>query len=171
MSKSHATRGLHGGQMVPMGSKQSSWADRSTTGIAGLDYLLRGGLPSHRIHLIEGHPGAGKTTFGLQFLLDFEARESCMYITCRKRPDELRATHPRTGGISRHSHSKVQAAENLLAPRNLHALSSVPIELGDLSRTCSNRRNAQPARAVLDSVSVCASSQGTRCDNRRQVSD
>ena len=32
----------------------------ASTGVGGLDYLLRGGLPAHRIHLVEGHPGCGK---------------------------------------------------------------------------------------------------------------
>jgi RecA/RadA recombinase len=66
--------------------------ERAATGVPGLDYLLRGGLPFHRIHLIEGHPGAGKTTLGLQFLLEGVRRgESCMYITLSETVDELNA--------------------------------------------------------------------------------
>ena len=53
--------------------------DRAPTGIGGLDHLLRGGLPAHRIHLVEGYPGSGKTTLGLQFLLEGVRRgESCV---------------------------------------------------------------------------------------------
>src|SRR5690348_5976669 len=37
----------------------------ASTGIPGLDQLLRGGLPRDRMHLIEGEPGAGKTTLAL----------------------------------------------------------------------------------------------------------
>lgn len=40
------------------------------TGVAGLDDILSGGYSSRRIHLIEGQPGAGKTTLALQFLLE-----------------------------------------------------------------------------------------------------
>jgi RecA/RadA recombinase len=36
------------------------WAEKAPTGVSGLDYLLRGGLPSHRIHLVEGHRGRAK---------------------------------------------------------------------------------------------------------------
>ena len=39
------------------------------TGISGLDQVLRGGLPQNRIYLVEGTPGAGKTTLAMQFLL------------------------------------------------------------------------------------------------------
>jgi Ni2+-binding GTPase involved in maturation of urease and hydrogenase len=41
-----------------------------STGIAGLDQLLRGGLVRNRLYLIEGKPGTGKTTIAMQFLLE-----------------------------------------------------------------------------------------------------
>src|SRR5207248_2174210 len=44
--------------------------DVATTGVPGLDEVLRGGLPRKRIYLLRGAPGTGKTTLGLQFLLE-----------------------------------------------------------------------------------------------------
>jgi circadian clock protein KaiC len=44
--------------------------EKHTSGIAGLDEVLRGGLPAHRLYVVEGSPGAGKTTFALQFLIE-----------------------------------------------------------------------------------------------------
>src|SRR6185295_3319049 len=41
---------------------------RVPTGIAGLDYILRGGLLAGRVYLVYGEPGTGKTTLGLHFL-------------------------------------------------------------------------------------------------------
>jgi circadian clock protein KaiC len=41
-----------------------------STGIPGLDNILGGGLLKDRIYLIEGEPGTGKTTTGLQFLVE-----------------------------------------------------------------------------------------------------
>src|SRR5687767_8593119 len=65
---------------------------RLKTGIVGLDYILKGGLPEHRLHLIEGSPGTGKTTLGLQFLLEgARVGESGLYITLSESREELDA--------------------------------------------------------------------------------
>ena len=65
---------------------------RSTTGVPGLDDILNGGLLSHRLYLIEGDPGAGKTTLALQFLLEgVQAGEKCLYITLSETKEELSA--------------------------------------------------------------------------------
>ena len=47
-------------------------AERASTGIPGLDAILGGGLIRDRVFLVEGLPGSGKTTVGLQFLLEGE---------------------------------------------------------------------------------------------------
>lgn len=63
------------------------------TGIPEFDLVLRGGLPKQRIHLIEGRPGAGKTTLGLRFLIDGAQKgERCLYISLSETVEELRAT-------------------------------------------------------------------------------
>ena len=65
-------------------------AERISTGIAGLDDVLNGGLTPHCLYLVEGSPGTGKTTLGLQFLLDGAARgERGLYITLSETADEL----------------------------------------------------------------------------------
>ena len=43
--------------------------DVVVTGISGLDYILNGGVPRGSNILIDGAPGTGKTTFGMQFLI------------------------------------------------------------------------------------------------------
>jgi KaiC/GvpD/RAD55 family RecA-like ATPase len=48
---------------MPM--KESS---RSKIGVTGLDEILHGGLIPARLYLIDGNPGAGKTTLALHFL-------------------------------------------------------------------------------------------------------
>lgn len=45
-----------------------------STGIVGLDHILKGGLIPQRFYLVRGGPGVGKTTLGLHFL--FEALQN-----------------------------------------------------------------------------------------------
>jgi circadian clock protein KaiC len=62
----------------------------TATGIAGLDDILRGGLPPNRVYLIQGDPGAGKTTLGLQFLLEgVRSGETSLYISLSESKDEV----------------------------------------------------------------------------------
>ncbi len=44
--------------------------DRVSSGIPGLDDMLSGGIPSGRVVLVVGGPGAGKTIFCAQFLVN-----------------------------------------------------------------------------------------------------
>jgi circadian clock protein KaiC len=67
-------------------------ATRSKTGIAGLDAILHGGLIAHRLYLVDGNPGAGKTTLALQFLREgVQAGEKCLYVTLSESREELEA--------------------------------------------------------------------------------
>lgn len=60
------------------------------TGIAGLDHVLNGGFPRNHLYLIDGDPGTGKTTVGMQFLRDGVIHgETCLYVTLSESRDEL----------------------------------------------------------------------------------
>ncbi len=64
--------------------------DRVSMGIEGLDFILKGGLTENRLYLLQGNPGTGKTTIGLQFLLDGEQKgETGIYITLSESKEEL----------------------------------------------------------------------------------
>jgi circadian clock protein KaiC len=68
-------------------------AERSSSGIPGLDSVLGGGFIAHRLYLVEGEPGAGKTTLALQYLLKgVAAGEKCLYITLSETKEELIAS-------------------------------------------------------------------------------
>jgi circadian clock protein KaiC len=61
-----------------------------STGIAGLDEILRGGLPQANLYLLQGQPGVGKTTAALRFLMaGVEAGERCLYVTLSQTKTEL----------------------------------------------------------------------------------
>lgn len=60
------------------------------TGVAGLDEILRGGLPPSNLYMLQGAPGAGKTTVALQFLLAGVANgEKCIYVSLSQTKAEL----------------------------------------------------------------------------------
>jgi circadian clock protein KaiC len=63
---------------------------RARTGVSGLDDILRGGLPSNHLYLLDGEPGTGKTTLALQFLLEGVAKgERGLYVTLSESAAEL----------------------------------------------------------------------------------
>ena len=77
--------------MSPRIDREPQVAERAATGIAGLDDILGGGLPKHRLYLVHGTPGVGKTTLALQFLIDGARRgESALYITLSETEAEIR---------------------------------------------------------------------------------
>jgi circadian clock protein KaiC len=61
-----------------------------STGIPGLDTILRGGLPEGMVYLLHGGPGTGKTTLGFQFLLEGVRREErVLFASLLQRRSEL----------------------------------------------------------------------------------
>ena len=65
---------------------------RTATGVAGLDDVLHGGLPTGQMYLIEGNPGTGKTTIALQFMLEgARLGEQTLYVTLSESKEELEA--------------------------------------------------------------------------------
>ena len=67
--------------------------DIVSTGISGLDNVLRGGLPRGHLYLIEGDAGAGKTTLGLQFLLEGKRLgERTLWVSLSETEAQLRGT-------------------------------------------------------------------------------
>lgn len=61
------------------------------TGVRGLDVLMDGGFPQGATVIVEGAPGTGKTTLGMQFLHQGAVRdgEAGIYITFEELPDQL----------------------------------------------------------------------------------
>jgi circadian clock protein KaiC len=49
--------------------KAKTGIDRAPTGIPGLDGMIEGGIIKNSVNLVAGSPGAGKTIFGVQFLV------------------------------------------------------------------------------------------------------
>lgn len=69
---------------------EASASSRTSTGLPDLDALIGGGLPARRAFLVCGQPGTGKTTFGLQFLIDgFGRGEPGAFVSVDQKPAHL----------------------------------------------------------------------------------
>lgn len=62
-----------------------------TTGIEGLDIILKGGIPENNIVMVTGGPGSGKSILCNQFLMDgINRRENGLYVSFEEEPDMIR---------------------------------------------------------------------------------
>jgi circadian clock protein KaiC len=129
---------------------------RIPTGVPGLDDILGGGLTPQRVYLVEGSPGAGKTTLGLQFLLDGVARgESGLYITLSETLDELSAVAASHGwSIDALSIFELAGDEALDPDAQQSVFHPSEVELGETTRSVMDQVDTlKPARVVFDSLS------------------
>jgi circadian clock protein KaiC len=63
---------------------------RISTGIPGLDEILRGGFLANRTYLITGSPGTGKTVLGLQVLGASPQPAKTLFISFNQREEHVR---------------------------------------------------------------------------------
>jgi circadian clock protein KaiC len=129
------------------------------TGIEGLDAILGGGLPSDRLYLIQGDPGAGKTTLSLQFLIEGQRRgEKGLYFTLGETREELESAAHSHGwsleGIHIIEISSGETEEELRTDESYDVFHPAEVELGQVMRTLvTEAKRVKPARVVIDSLS------------------
>jgi KaiC/GvpD/RAD55 family RecA-like ATPase len=64
--------------------------ERISTGVAGLDKLIEGGVPKGSVVLVSGAPGTGKTILGMQFLESaIKKGKKCAYVTIEEHPSKI----------------------------------------------------------------------------------
>lgn len=145
---------------------------RVSTGVAGLDDVLNGGLVANRIYLIQGVPGSGKTTLGLHFLLDGLRRgERVLYITLSETAPELRAVaashHWSLDGV--HIHELI-SEDGLGADAGQSILHPSEVELGEtVDEVRRQVVSIAPRRVVFDSLSELRLLAQDALKYRRQV--
>ena len=141
------------------------------TGIPEFDVILRGGLPKHRLHLVEGSPGTGKTTIALRFLLEAVAKgERCLYITLSETVEELTSTAAAHGW----SLEGIDLFELVPAEAELEHQQTVlypaEAEFGETMRQITQRIEAtRPERMVIDSLSELRLLAQDQLPYRRQL--
>ncbi len=131
--------------------------ERLQTGVPGLDQIVGGGLIQDSLYLVKGAPGTGKTTIGLQFLLEGARRgEKCLYLGLSETRGQLGALAASFGwsldGIEIHDMRRRGETDGQRAAYTVFAPSEV--ELEEIAREIMEQvERVQPARLVLDSLS------------------
>jgi len=130
--------------------------ERQATGIEGLDDVLLGGFPVDRMYLVEGDPGTGKTTLGLQFLLEgVRLGEAGLYVTLSETAEELddiAASHGWTlHGMEIH---ELATEESFSSDSQYTVFQPAEVELGDtMQAVYATIERTRPRRVVFDSLS------------------
>ncbi len=146
--------------------------ERASTGISGLDDVLGGGLPANHLYLIEGTPGAGKTTLGLQFLRKgVEAGEKGLYITLSETKAELLTVAASHGwSLDGVEIFQLVADDGLSPDAEQSILHPSEVELGETTRgIMAAAARLGPNRVVFDSLSEMRLLAQNPLRYRRQV--
>ena len=127
------------------------------TGINELDDILGGGLVANRTYLLQGAPGAGKTTLSLQFLIEgVRQEEPVLYVTLSETKKELAAV-ARAHGLSMDGIDvfELVAEETELDPENQYTMfQPAELELSVTTKAILNEvERYKPKRIVVDSLS------------------
>ena len=146
---------------------------RASTGITGLDNILQGGLIPHRLYLVEGMPGSGKTTLAFQFLLEgVKAGERVLYVTLSETEEEIKAVADSHGwnldGIT--IRELVPSADTLQPAEQYTVFHPSEVELSDTTkRILDDVEKVKPSRLVFDSLSELRLLAGNPLRYRRQI--
>src|SRR4051794_26926395 len=146
---------------------------RSATGIPGLDDVLGGGLAPDRLYLIDGNPGAGKTTLSLQYLMEgTRLGEKGLYVTLSETREELMATAASHGwsldGIE--IIELVASEKDLTADSQLTMYHPSEVELSETTKSVLEAvQRVNPRRVVFDSLSEMRLLAQNSLRYRRQI--
>lgn len=144
-----------------------------STGIKGLDDILGGGLTPNRMYLVEGVPGSGKTTLGVQFLAEGARRgENVLYVTLSESGEELRDIAISHGwsldGIT--IRELIPTERSLGADDQYTVFHPSEIELTETTKVIlQDVEERKPTRLVFDSLSELRMLAGTPLRYRRQI--
>ena len=142
--------------MVSSASVLDHQASKAGSGIVGLDEVLGGGFPAHRLHLVEGTPGTGKTTLALQFLLEGVMRgEPVLYVALSETSDELWSVAQSHGwsldGVTLYELTPTE--ESLKLDQRYTILHPSEVELDEtIGAVLDVVERTRPSRVVFDSL-------------------
>jgi len=117
--------------------------NRIKSGIRGLDSLISGGIPEKDLVLLSGVSGAGKTIFGLQYLLSSE--EPAIFVSFEEEIEQIKSS-ARELGLDVDKKEKTN---------KFRFLKYDPFKIEDIFEIIeSNIREIGAKRIVIDSISA-----------------
>jgi len=152
---------------------QTIHTPRCKSGCPGLDEVLGGGLPVGHVYLLEGEPGAGKTTMALQFAAEgIRNREKVLYVTLSESRDELllvgRNHRLALDGVHL---IEIKPSDQDLRPEGQYTVfHPAEVELTDrVQKIIAEVRRHEPDRLVIDALSEMRMLAKDPLRYRRQV--
>ena len=143
------------------------------TGVTGFDRVIGGGFTPHRLYLLEGAPGSGKTTLALQFLQEgARLGESVLYVTLSETESELRGVAESHGwNLDGIAIRELAPTEGALTPEDHYTMfHPSEVELGETTKTILDEvERLKPKRVVFDSLSELRLLAGSALRYRRQI--
>jgi circadian clock protein KaiC len=144
-----------------------------STGIDGLDNILGGGLQQGRVHVLEGDPGAGKTTMAMHFMLEgARQKEPCLFVSLSETEYELRAFAASHGwNVDGIEILEIIPSEGSLTPDSRYTMyHPSEVELGETTKAVlSEAKRIKPKRLVFDSLSGLRALAESPLRYRRQI--
>lgn len=120
---------------------------------------MDGGLPPRAAYLVKGQPGTGKTTLGLQFLVEgVRSGEKCLYLCLAETRGQLTGIAEAYGltldGVEIHEMRRRSGADGDPERPNYTVFNPSEVELEEiLHELLEQLDRVKPARLVLDSLS------------------
>lgn len=156
-----------------MANTEAVTPEKVSTGIEGLDYILKGGLPKNRLYLVQGNPGTGKTTIGLQFLIEGERKgERGLYITLSESREELLSVGLSHGWSleDMNIYDLTISGDSLTDDSRYTVFHPAEVELDETTKkVLAEVERVNPARVVFDSLSEMRMLASESLRFRRQI--
>lgn len=143
------------------------------TGVSGLDKMLNGGLIAGRPYLISGMPGAGKSIFGMQFLMQaVQEGKSGIYITMEERKKGLKQNFQVFGWDI----DKVYVIEatpelgnKMWEIKTDESFINITLNMNNLTEAIKEQLRGSVERIVVDSITTLKMLYPSVVDSRREI--
>lgn len=144
-----------------------------SSGVIGIDDILRGGFSPDCLYMLSGEPGAGKTTLAMQFLLEGVRNcEPCLYVTLSESRREIEKVARSHGWDLSNLHicELIPSESSLGADAQLTVFNPSELELGETTEAMLSEINKHnPTRVVIDSLSELRLVAQSALRYRRQI--